>query len=112
MRKCLPASDAASKPCVKEIAVGKLSGSHGHVRASGAGNRGIRLRQDGFRGLIRSRIRVVQRDRHASYATALALLAASIEKIATEIRHLQRTEVLEAEEFFLRRAKGFVGDAA
>jgi adenylosuccinate lyase len=49
---------------------------------------------------------VVQRDRHASYATALALLAASIEKIATEIRHLQRTEVLEAEEYFSEGQKG------
>jgi argininosuccinate lyase len=48
----------------------------------------------------------VQRDRHASYASALALLAASIEKIATEIRHLQRTEVLEAEEYFSVGQKG------
>ena len=49
---------------------------------------------------------VVQRDRHAAYATALALLAATIEKIATEIRHLQRTEVLEAEEYFSEGQKG------
>ncbi|MFM9906543.1 MAG: lyase family protein, partial [Nitrospiraceae bacterium] len=43
---------------------------------------------------------------HAAYATALALLAASIEKFATEIRHLQRTEVLEAEEYFSVGQKG------
>jgi adenylosuccinate lyase len=49
---------------------------------------------------------IVQRDRHAAYASALALLAASIEKFATEIRHLQRTEVLEAEEFFSEGQKG------
>jgi adenylosuccinate lyase len=49
---------------------------------------------------------IVQRDRHASYASALALLAASIEKFATEIRHLQRTEVLEAEEYFSEGQKG------
>lgn len=49
---------------------------------------------------------VVQRDRHAEYLTALALIAASVEKIAVEIRHLQRTEVLEAEEPFMAGQKG------
>ena len=49
---------------------------------------------------------IVQRDRHAAYLSALALLAASIEKFATEIRHLQRTEVLEAEEYFSAGQKG------
>ncbi len=49
---------------------------------------------------------IVQRERHAAYLTALALLAASIEKFATEIRHLQRTEVLEAEEPFTPGQKG------
>ena len=49
---------------------------------------------------------IVQRDRHAAYVSALALVAASIEKFATEIRHLQRTEVLEAEEYFSEGQKG------
>jgi len=49
---------------------------------------------------------IVQRDRHAHYFTTLALIAASVEKIATEIRHLQRSEVLEAEEFFSEGQKG------
>lgn len=49
---------------------------------------------------------VVQRDRHAEYLLTLALIAASIEKIAVEIRHLQRTEVLEAEEPFEAGQKG------
>jgi adenylosuccinate lyase len=49
---------------------------------------------------------IVQRDRHAEYLTALALIAASVEKIAVEIRHLQRTEVLEAEEPFMVGQKG------
>jgi adenylosuccinate lyase len=49
---------------------------------------------------------VVQRDRHAEYLTTLALIAASIEKIATEIRHLQRSEVLEVEEPFMAGQKG------
>lgn len=49
---------------------------------------------------------VVQRDRHAEYMLTLAIIAATIEKIAIEIRHLQRTEVLEAEEPFEAGQKG------
>jgi adenylosuccinate lyase len=49
---------------------------------------------------------VIQRDRHAEYMNTLALIAGSIEKIAVEIRHLQRTEVLEAEEPFSKGQKG------
>jgi len=49
---------------------------------------------------------IVQRDRHAEYLTTLALIAASIEKIAVEIRHLQKSEVLEAEEPFMAGQKG------
>ena len=49
---------------------------------------------------------VIQRDRYAEYMAALAILAGTVEKIATEIRHLQRTEVLEAEEFFHKGQKG------
>lgn len=49
---------------------------------------------------------VVQRDRHAEFLTALALIAASIEKFSVELRHLQRTEVLEAEEYFSEGQKG------
>ncbi len=49
---------------------------------------------------------IVQRDRHAEYVAALALVGASLEKIATEIRNLQRTEILEAEEPFAKGQKG------
>ncbi|HYA01803.1 MAG TPA: adenylosuccinate lyase [Syntrophobacteria bacterium] len=49
---------------------------------------------------------VLQRDRHAEYFSVLAVLASSVEKIATEIRHLQRTEVREAEEYFAEGQKG------
>ena len=49
---------------------------------------------------------IIQRDRHAQYFTALAILAGSIEKIAVEIRHLQRTEVEEVEEAFTPGQKG------
>ncbi|WP_263366125.1 adenylosuccinate lyase [Edaphobacter bradus] len=49
---------------------------------------------------------VLQRDRHATYISTLAVLGSSLDKIATEIRHLQRTEVREAEEFFSEKQKG------
>src|SRR6266851_1648132 len=49
---------------------------------------------------------VIPRDRHAMYFATLAVVAASVERLATEIRHLQRTEVLEAEEFFSEGQKG------
>jgi len=49
---------------------------------------------------------VIPRDRHAMYFATLAVIASSVERLATEIRHLQRTEVLEAEEFFSAGQKG------
>ncbi len=49
---------------------------------------------------------VIQRDRHAQYLATLATIASTLDKIATEIRHLQRTEVREAEEFFSEKQKG------
>jgi adenylosuccinate lyase len=49
---------------------------------------------------------VVQRDRHAHYISTLALIGATLEKIAVEVRHLQRTEVREAEEYFSPGQKG------
>lgn len=49
---------------------------------------------------------VIQRDRHAYYVATLAVITATLDKMATEIRHLQRTEVREAEEFFSEKQKG------
>src|SRR5213082_318116 len=49
---------------------------------------------------------VIQRDRHANYLATLAVIACTLDKIATEIRHLQRTEVREVEEFFSEKQKG------
>ena len=49
---------------------------------------------------------VIQRDRHAEFMSALAVIGATLEKISIEIRHLQRTEVLEAEEYFSKGQKG------
>ncbi len=49
---------------------------------------------------------ILQRDRHAEFMTTLAIIGCSLEKFATEIRHLQKTEVLEAEEYFSKGQKG------
>jgi len=49
---------------------------------------------------------IIQRDRHAEFMSTLAIIGATLEKISVEIRHLQRTEVLEAEEFFSKGQKG------
>ncbi len=59
-------------------------------------------------GLKPARIstQIIQRDHHAEFFTTLAVIASSIEKFALEIRHLQRTEVFEAEEFFTKGQKG------
>ena len=88
-----------------EVAVGKLSGAMGTFAHQGPD---IEEYVCAKLGLTVDPVsnQVVQRDRHAAYASALALLAATIEKIAMEIRHLQRTEVLEAEEYFSEGQKG------
>ena len=88
-----------------ELAVGKLSGAMGTFAHQGPE---IEEYVCAKLGLTPDPVsnQVVQRDRHASYVTALALLAATIEKIAIEVRHLQRTEVLEAEEYFSEGQKG------
>lgn len=88
-----------------EIAVGKLSGAMGTFAHQGPDIEAYVCEKLGLTVDPVSN-QVVQRDRHAAYATALALLAATIEKIATEVRHLQRTEVLEAEEYFSAGQKG------
>ena len=49
---------------------------------------------------------IIQRDRHAEYMSTIAIIGSSLEKFATEIRHLQKTEVLEAEEYFSKGQKG------
>jgi adenylosuccinate lyase len=89
----------------KDIAVGKLSGAMGTFAHLGPEVEAYVCQKLGLQPDPVSN-QVVQRDRHAAYLSALALLAGSIEKFATEIRHLQRTEVLEAEEFFSEGQKG------
>src|SRR6476661_11037964 len=89
----------------EDIAVGKLSGAMGTFAHLGPEVEEYVCAKLGLKpDPVSSQI--VQRDRHAAYLSALALLAASIEKFAMEIRHLQRTEVLEAEEYFSEGQKG------
>jgi adenylosuccinate lyase len=85
--------------------VGKLSGAvgtFGHLKPEHEARICERL------GLKAAPVatQVIQRDRHAYYISTLAVLTATLDKIATEIRHLQRTEVREAEEFFSEKQKG------
>ncbi len=86
-------------------AVGKVSGSVGSYIHFPAAGEVKALRRLGLKACKVS-TQVIQRDRHAEVITALALLATTLEKIAVEIRHLQKTEVLEAEEPFTRGQKG------
>jgi len=87
------------------IAVGKLSGAVGtfaHLPPE------VEARVCAALGLAPAAIstQIIQRDRHAEYFLTLALIGASVEKVSLEIRHLQRTEVREAEEFFGAAQKG------
>jgi adenylosuccinate lyase len=89
----------------EEMRVGKLSGAVGtfaHLEPEFEEKICHRL------GLEAAPIssQVIQRDRHAYYVATLATIAATLDKIATEIRHLQRTEVREAEEYFSEKQKG------
>ena len=89
----------------ESVSVGKLSGAVGtfaHLPPAVEAGVCVRL------GLTPAPIanQIIQRDRHAHYLTTLALIGASVEKVATEIRHLQRTEVREAEEAFGAKQKG------
>ena len=89
----------------ERIRVGKLSGAVGtHAHLDPAIERKVCERL----GLKAANIstQIIQRDRHAEFGTTLALIASSIDRWATEFRHLQRTEVLEVEEFFAEGQKG------
>jgi adenylosuccinate lyase len=87
------------------IRVGKLSGAVGtHAHLDPRVEEAVCHRL-GLKAATLS-TQVVQRDRHAEYQTTLALIASSIDRWATEFRHLQRTEVLEVEEYFAAGQKG------
>ena len=83
----------------EQIAYGKISGAVGTYANIDPQVEAYICKQLGLKTEIIA-TQIIQRDRHAHYFTTLALIAASIEKIGLEIRHLQRSEVLEAEEYF------------
>jgi adenylosuccinate lyase len=87
------------------VAVGKLSGAVGTSAHLSPAIEAFVCKKLGLRAAPIA-TQVVQRDLHAEFMNALALVGASIERWATEFRHLQRTEVLEVEEFFSRGQKG------
>jgi adenylosuccinate lyase len=96
---------ARLQAAVERIAVGQISGAVGtfeHLSPKVEAYVCAKL------GLAPAPVstQILQRDRHAEFMTTLALIGSSLEKFATEIRHLQKTEVLEAEEFFSEGQKG------
>jgi adenylosuccinate lyase len=87
------------------IAVGKISGAVGTFAHVSPKVEAHVCRRLGLKPAPASS-QIIQRDRYAEYFCTLAVIGGSIEKMAVEIRHLQRTEVLEAEEFFSKGQKG------
>ncbi len=88
-----------------DMKVGKLSGAVGTFAHLSPEIEDQVMARLGLRSAPSSS-QVVQRDRHASYISTLALIGGSLEKIAVEVRHLQRTEVREAQEYFAKGQKG------
>ncbi len=93
------------KAAIKDISVGQISGAVGTFANIEPEIEEAVCQRLGLQAAPASS-QIVQRDRHAFFFTTLALIAASLEKFSTEIRHLQRTEVGEVEEFFHAGQKG------
>jgi adenylosuccinate lyase len=89
----------------QQIAVGKISGAVGTYANIDPQVEALACQKLGLEPDTAS-TQVISRDRHAEYVQTLALLAASIERFAVEIRNLQRTDVLEVEEYFAQGQKG------
>jgi adenylosuccinate lyase len=101
VQRSLVRFDAAAE----ELRVGKLSGAVGTFGHLKPAHEEAICEALGLTPVLVA-TQVVQRDRHANYVATLAVLASTLDKIATEVRHLQRTEVREAEEFFSEKQKG------
>ena len=101
MGRNLKRFDAAAE----DLRVGKISGAVGAFGKLKPAHEAAILAELGLQPALIS-TQILQRDRHAAYITTLAVLASTLDKIALEIRHLQRTEVREAEEFFSVGQKG------
>ena len=100
-----PAPRARLVAAREEVATCAISGAVGTFAKSIRASRPMSPRRWGLRVEPVS-TQIIPRDRHAMYFATLGVVASSIERLATEIRHLQRTEVLEAEEFFSEKQKG------
>lgn len=96
---------ARLETAIERIAVGKISGAVGTYEHLSPHVEEYVCRKLGLKPAPVS-TQILQRDRHAEFLTTLAVIGSSLEKFATEIRHLQKTEVLEAEEFFSEGQKG------
>ena len=96
---------ARMKRAKENISYGKISGAVGTFAHISPKVEAYICRKCGLKPAPIS-TQIIQRDRHAEYFSTLAIIACSIEKIAVEIRHLQRTEVREVEEFFSPGQKG------
>lgn len=90
---------------IETISVGQISGAVGTFAHLSPKVEEYVCAKLGLRPALVS-TQVIQRDRHAEFLTTLAVIGSSLDKFATEIRHLQRTEVLEAEEYFSAGQKG------
>jgi adenylosuccinate lyase len=88
-----------------DIAVGKISGAVGTFAQISPKVEAYVCKKAGLKPALVSN-QIIQRDRHAFYFTTLAVIASSLDKFAVEVRHLQRTEVQEAEEPFTQGQKG------
>jgi len=93
------------KQATETVSVGKISGAVGTYANISPKVEAYVCRKLGLQPAAISS-QIIQRDRYAEYFNVLALIASTIEKIAVEIRHLQRTEVAEAEEHFSKAQKG------
>ena len=89
----------------KVVAVGKLSGAVGTYSNIDPRIEEITCKKLGIEP-VKLATQVIQRDRHAEYMTTLAIVASTFEKIATELRNLQRTDIREVEEYFQPGQKG------
>jgi adenylosuccinate lyase len=90
---------------VEDMRVGKFSGAVGTFAHLSPELEEAMCKRLGLKAAAVSS-QVIQRDRHAAYLATLAVIACTLDKIATELRHLQRTEVREVEEFFSEKQKG------
>ena len=96
---------ARFRAAVEDMRVGKFSGAVGTFAHLSPELEESMCERLGLKAAAISS-QVIQRDRHAAYLATLAVIACTLDKIATELRHLQRTEVREVEEFFSEKQKG------